>query len=112
MNNLNNFSIKYVNLFFLKKPVHLCFNVVKVILKELLFKIGIKERSLYNLGIRFALYMILNIQNGIDILNNTFNIHIESNSSSYFNSRILVGSDITNLEACSEPQSINTSYRN
>lgn len=44
------------------------FTLVFESIKELLNKIGIKERTIYNLRHTFASHMISNIQNGIDIL--------------------------------------------
>ncbi|WP_071625403.1 tyrosine-type recombinase/integrase [Poseidonibacter lekithochrous] len=36
--------------------------------RELLYNIGIKDRSIYNLRHTFASHMISNIKNGVDIL--------------------------------------------
>ena len=59
----------YSNLFIFhfKKPFY-SHNVINLRFKELLEKINIKERSLYNLRHTFASQMISNINNGIDIL--------------------------------------------
>jgi len=51
----------------IKKPFY-SHDVLNKRFKELLEKINIKERSLYNLRHTFASHMISNIQNGIDIL--------------------------------------------
>ncbi|MCP4969593.1 MAG: tyrosine-type recombinase/integrase [Arcobacter sp.] len=50
-----------------KKPFYSHY-IINLRFKELLEKINIKERSLYNLKHTFASQMISNINNGIDIL--------------------------------------------
>ncbi|MGB7402176.1 MAG: site-specific integrase [Arcobacter sp.] len=50
-----------------KKPFF-SHDILNLRFKKLLIKIGIKERTLYNLRHTFASQMISNIQNGIDIL--------------------------------------------
>jgi len=60
--NYNNLFISHV-----KKPFY-SHDILNLRFKELLEKINIKERTLYNLRHTFASHMISNIQNGIDIL--------------------------------------------
>lgn len=59
----------YTNLFIshFKKPFY-SHDIINLRFKELLKKINIKERSLYNLRHTFASQMISNVNNGIDIL--------------------------------------------
>lgn len=66
---LHNITGNYDNLFIssFKKPFY-SHDILNKRFKELLEKINIKERSLYNLRHTFASHMISNIQNGIDIL--------------------------------------------
>lgn len=66
---LHNKTGNYENLFIshFKKPFY-SHDILNKRFKELLEKINIKERSLYNLRHIFATHMISNIQNGIDIL--------------------------------------------
>ncbi|RXK14246.1 site-specific integrase [Halarcobacter mediterraneus] len=67
--NLHKETGNYENLFIshFKKPFY-SHDILNKRFKELLEKINIKERSLYNLRHTFASHMISNIQNGIDIL--------------------------------------------
>lgn len=62
-------TCNYNNLFIsnFRKPFY-SHDVLNLRFKDLLKKINIKERSLYNLRHTFASHMISNVQNGIDIL--------------------------------------------